>query len=114
MTIADGIGHANGPLCLGDRFETNLFSDFRTAFPEEFKKLCPDGPGRGEKGEDLNECALIREPCSGGGMCVNTDGSYRCECPPGFILDASLVNCVDRRSLSKASVESTTGAKYFD
>jgi hypothetical protein len=66
-------------------------------FLEEFKKLCPDGPGRGEKGEDLNECALIPEPCAGGGICVNTDGSFRCECQQGYVLDSSQRRCIGER-----------------
>ena len=28
------------------------------------------------------------------GRCINTDGSYRCECPPGYVLDSSGRNCV--------------------
>ena len=38
---------------------------------------------------DVNECELNSGICKGGGTCVNTDGSYRCECPPGLTLDAS-------------------------
>lgn len=36
---------------------------------------------------DVNECELNAGVCRGGGTCVNTDGSYRCECPPGLTLD---------------------------
>lgn len=38
---------------------------------------------------DVNECELNSGICKGGGTCVNTDGSYRCECPPGLTLDAT-------------------------
>lgn len=37
---------------------------------------------------DLDECMLDTELCAGG-TCVNTDGSYRCDCPPGLTLDAT-------------------------
>lgn len=38
---------------------------------------------------DINECELNSGICKGGGTCVNTDGSYRCECPPGLTLDTT-------------------------
>lgn len=44
----------------------------------EFHKLCPSGFGRGDEGEDLDECAIRLDVCEGG-ECVNTDGSFRCE-----------------------------------
>lgn len=60
----------------------------------EFEKLCPLGMGRGDKGEDFNECEMMENICAGG-SCINTDGSYRCECPKGFGLDPTGSRCVD-------------------
>ncbi|XP_022906889.2 fibrillin-2-like [Onthophagus taurus] len=60
----------------------------------EYQKLCPEGAGRMDNGEDLDECALIPRACDGGD-CVNTDGSYRCECPMGYTLDGSGRTCID-------------------
>uniref|UniRef100_A0AAZ3Q2V8 Fibrillin 2b n=1 Tax=Oncorhynchus tshawytscha TaxID=74940 RepID=A0AAZ3Q2V8_ONCTS len=54
-----------------------------------FKSLCPYGhgslPGLGE----------TREGVCVNGVCINTDGSFRCECPFGYNLDYTGVNCVD-------------------
>ena len=60
-----------------------------------FKELCPLGPGRGEFGEDFDECQLLGPDICDAGICINTDGSYRCECPKGYKLDSSGKKCVD-------------------
>lgn len=39
---------------------------------------------------DINEC--LNDPCING-QCINTDGSFRCECPMGFHLDISGIRC---------------------
>ncbi|TSK53727.1 Fibrillin-2 [Bagarius yarrelli] len=61
-----------------------------------FKQLCPYGlgtvPGLGEGRVDMNEC--LDNPCKNG-ACINTDGSFRCECPFGYNLDYTGIECVD-------------------
>ncbi|KAK8718935.1 hypothetical protein OTU49_014355, partial [Cherax quadricarinatus] len=69
----------------------------------EFEKLCPLGPGRSESGADLNECEIMPGSCQGGD-CVNTDGSFRCECPMGYVLDHSGRRCVDDNECAVSSV----------
>lgn len=44
--------------------------------------------------QDLDECKVRPDVCKGG-RCINTDGSFRCECPAGYILDHSGLQCVD-------------------
>ncbi|KAB0800679.1 hypothetical protein PPYR_06418 [Photinus pyralis] len=61
---------------------------------DDFSKLCPEGPGRMDSGNDLNECELMANVCEGGD-CINTDGSFRCECPMGYALDSTGRKCVD-------------------
>ena len=51
------------------------------------------GVGRGPGSEDLNECRIMTEAC-GRGECINTDGSFRCACPSGYVLDDSGHNCI--------------------
>ncbi|XP_030853395.1 hemicentin-1 isoform X1 [Strongylocentrotus purpuratus] len=41
---------------------------------------------------DVNECQLAH-PCRY--RCVNTEGSFMCECPPGYRLSADRVSCDD-------------------
>ncbi|XP_029819725.1 LOW QUALITY PROTEIN: fibrillin-2 [Manacus vitellinus] len=63
-----------------------------------FQELCPYGhgaiPGPGDTREDVNECSENLGVCING-ACINTDGSFRCECPFGYNLDYTGVNCVD-------------------
>ncbi|KAL1237846.1 Neurogenic locus Notch protein [Trichinella pseudospiralis] len=33
---------------------------------------------------DINECTYQEKPCKNNGTCVNTFGSYKCECPKNF------------------------------
>ncbi|CAH0559244.1 unnamed protein product [Brassicogethes aeneus] len=60
----------------------------------EFLKMCPEGAGREDSGTDLNECELMPDACEGG-ECVNTDGSFRCDCSVGYTLDETQRKCVD-------------------
>lgn len=41
---------------------------------------------------DINECLAMPDACTLG-RCVNTDGSYRCECPPGYTVTAAGTDC---------------------
>ncbi|XP_049443747.1 fibrillin-2b isoform X1 [Epinephelus fuscoguttatus] len=63
-----------------------------------FDTLCPFGhgalPGKGDAREDMNECLDNPGICQNG-ICINTDGSFRCECPFGYNLDYTGVNCID-------------------
>ncbi|XP_059151338.1 fibrillin-1-like isoform X1 [Physella acuta] len=68
----------------------------------EFERICPDGIGYTEKG-DINECTAKPGICKNG-ICINTDGSFRCECRPGFVLDATGVNCVDKDECQEKDV----------
>uniref|UniRef100_A0A8C2GKQ6 Fibrillin 2a n=1 Tax=Cyprinus carpio TaxID=7962 RepID=A0A8C2GKQ6_CYPCA len=63
-----------------------------------FQDLCPFGhgiiPGAGNTRVDLNECVENPEICVNG-RCINTDGSFRCECPTGYMLDYTRTHCND-------------------
>ncbi|XP_025841448.2 fibrillin-3 isoform X4 [Vulpes vulpes] len=63
-----------------------------------FQELCPFGhgavPGPDDSREDVNECAESPSVCTNG-LCVNTDGSFRCECPFGYSLDFTGIRCID-------------------
>ncbi|XP_078142364.1 fibrillin-2 [Centroberyx gerrardi] len=63
-----------------------------------FHTLCPFGhgivPGPGDGRIDLNECVEHPGICHNG-HCINTDGSFRCECPMGYALNYTGTHCVD-------------------
>ncbi|KAK9408907.1 fibrillin-3 [Crotalus adamanteus] len=64
----------------------------------EIDAACPRGYARrkGVSCEDVNECDVFPGVCPNG-HCVNTAGSFRCECPEGLTLDGSGRTCVDVR-----------------
>uniref|UniRef100_A0A670KEG4 Fibrillin 3 n=1 Tax=Podarcis muralis TaxID=64176 RepID=A0A670KEG4_PODMU len=64
----------------------------------EIDTTCPRGYARmkGVSCEDVNECEVFPGVCSNG-HCVNTVGSFRCDCPEGLTLDGSGRTCVDVR-----------------
>lgn len=43
---------------------------------------------------DINECEARPGLCKGG-RCVNTRGSFKCECPPGLELTPDNQSCKD-------------------
>lgn len=43
---------------------------------------------------DIDEC-LLANPCGNGAQCINTDGSYKCLCTPGW----TGINCTDGESI---------------
>ncbi|KAK8752711.1 hypothetical protein OTU49_007075, partial [Cherax quadricarinatus] len=51
----------------------------------------------GKTCQDIKECQLNPGICQGGGECVNTDGSFTCNCPPGLTHDDTKTKCLDLR-----------------
>jgi len=47
---------------------------------------------------DIDECALIPDICRHG-YCVNTVGSFRCDCHPGYRYTPALYICEGTSSL---------------
>ena len=45
---------------------------------------------------DVNEC-LVDENLCDEGDCINTQGSFKCECPTGYVLSSDGKKCVDVR-----------------
>ena len=42
---------------------------------------------------DIDEC-LLANPCGNGAQCINTDGSYKCLCAPGW----TGINCTEGKT----------------
>ncbi|KAG6446615.1 hypothetical protein O3G_MSEX004554 [Manduca sexta] len=47
--------------------------------------------------EDINECTNGQANCASVEICVNTEGGYRCECPPNWRLDEVRHRCMPIR-----------------
>ncbi|CAB3384639.1 Hypothetical predicted protein [Cloeon dipterum] len=69
----------------------------------EFEALCPGGIGRNDVGDDLDECKHMSNACENG-ECINTDGSYRCECAQGYKLDATGKRCIDDNECESGNI----------
>ena len=47
---------------------------------------------------EIDECSNGEHNCSH--TCINTPGSYHCECPKGFVLAEDLVTCKGKVKLT--------------
>lgn len=55
---------------------------------------------------DINECQRDPLLCRGG-VCQNTEGSYRCECPPGHQLSPNISACIGKKTFRLLTSHST-------
>lgn len=47
--------------------------------------------------EDVDECDELGVNACVAGQCINTVGSFECECPPGTVLDSTGRVCLGER-----------------
>lgn len=63
--------------------------------------------------QDLDECKVNPGVCIGG-HCVNTDGSFRCECNDGYTLDESGLRCEDADECAEPRICGNGNCKNVD
>ncbi|KAJ2941069.1 hypothetical protein O0L34_g13198 [Tuta absoluta] len=72
-----------------------------TARPFRPRTLCDVGYHFNSKTgscEDIDECHNGQANCAAVELCINTEGGYRCECPPNWRLDEARHRCLPVRS----------------
>ncbi|CAH0764725.1 unnamed protein product [Diatraea saccharalis] len=79
------------------------YPEFRpqTVRPFRPRNLCDAGfhlDSRTGQCEDVNECINGQANCAEVEICVNTEGGYRCECPPNWHIDNFKQRCVPNRT----------------
>lgn len=52
---------------------------------------------------DIDECMVDKTACDSNQNCINTPGSFRCECKMGFTMDKVVNACVGE--LSQKSIQ---------
>lgn len=57
---------------------------------------------------DIDEC-LLANPCGNGAQCINTDGSYKCLCTPGW----TGINCTDGESKPTPCTGTGTTCRFY-
>lgn len=72
---------------------------------EEYYLLCGTRPGTimnpmTNTSEEIDECKLMPNMCSHG-SCLNTPGSFECQCNRGFIYDAESHQCIGNDNVYK-------------
>lgn len=94
----DECAQSDGDLCIPGRCE-NTPGSFRCHCPPGFQFIGQDRPLLGFSGGsrcvDINECELLGTPCGRRGTCLNTIGSYECECDTGYEFNPSTGVCTD-------------------
>ncbi|KAH0507693.1 Fibrillin-3 [Microtus ochrogaster] len=59
-----------------------------------YRKLCPHGKGYSMEGQDVDECHMFADLCHHG-ECINSIGSFHCDCQAGYTPDATATACMD-------------------
>ncbi|XP_052777286.1 uncharacterized protein LOC128214704 isoform X2 [Mya arenaria] len=76
--------------------------------PKSGTCICKNGWSGNDCSDDIDECKN-KTICQGTSVCLNTNGSYRCICDKGFIMDSAGICTVCRAGLFGKNCENTCG-----
>ncbi|XP_043933555.1 fibrillin-1 isoform X1 [Protopterus annectens] len=95
-----GIGVSKASCCCAvGRAWGNPCEECPSVNSTDYKLLCPGGEGFRPNPitvilEDIDECVELPGSCQGG-KCINTFGSFQCQCPTGYYLNEETRLCED-------------------
>jgi fibulin 1/2 len=63
--------------------------------------------------QDIDECYLGIDNCPQNSLCTNTDGSYRCDCNRGYVLNNAKNSCVPSQDIFTPTTWTTTESPFI-
>jgi len=90
-------------------YTSNGINDNQLLITGEHEILCGLVPGQimnpiTNHSEEIDECALMPTMCTHG-HCMNTPGSFECQCERGYIYDQDSHQCIDENECQQVQLK---------